>query len=277
MSEETSRQFCKALQYIYDNIDEDLGLDGIAKHVGTSVPTLKRLFTEVADVSAGMMVRRLRMEYALRTLRSRKERILETALASGFHDHSAFSRSFRKIFGFSPKEARERKNIIQDLKSIELEDPDFIELNAFSIQSITEEGHYFDCAPRAWDKMKSILSGSLLLDEDSTVIFVGIGQDDPHEGEMRERKVRYTAGMHGAPPIPGLQRIDVKGGSYARFKFDGKIANIGLAYHYVFGPWREKSEVKLDTENPAIVLFETFPKPTGDIRLKLLVPTKESE
>ena len=133
--------FIKSLSYIYQNIDDPaLKLENIATQIGKSVSSLKRIFEKYIDQSPGAFIRRLRMELAFRSIKSKNESILETALSSGFEDHSAFSRRFKKSFGYSPVQGREKLNILNELECISLEEPDRVEINALKIQCITKKG-----------------------------------------------------------------------------------------------------------------------------------------
>ena len=63
-----SSNFIKAVKFIYQNLDEPISLELIAKNIGVSIATLKRLFLDASGSSVGSFVRRLRMERAFRSL-----------------------------------------------------------------------------------------------------------------------------------------------------------------------------------------------------------------
>lgn len=123
MTNNDNDNFIKAVRFIYDNVDQPIKLDDIAKAVGISLSSLKRLFIEVTQKSPGEFIRRIRMELAFRTLQSKKDNILEVALSTGFGDQSAFARRFRETFGYSPTKAREKINIINEFECISLGEP----------------------------------------------------------------------------------------------------------------------------------------------------------
>mgnify|MGYP000255185635 FL=1 len=81
-----SSNFIKAVKFIYQNLDEPISLELIAKNIGVSIATLKRLFLDASGSSVGSFVRRLRMERAFRSLKNKEESVLEIALSSGFED-----------------------------------------------------------------------------------------------------------------------------------------------------------------------------------------------
>ena len=110
-----SNNFIKAIKFIYQNIDEPITLELIAKNIGSSVSTLKRLFLDATGSSAGSFIRRLRMERAFRSLQNKEYSVLEIALSRGFEDHSAFTRSFKENFGYNPSLARTKMNIVTHL------------------------------------------------------------------------------------------------------------------------------------------------------------------
>ena len=271
MNDFNSEHFIKVVRFIYDNIDQPIMLEDLAEWIGVSVSSLKRLFVEATGQSPGIFIRRIRMEFAFQSLQSRKDSILEVALSSGFEDQSAFARRFRETFGYSPREARKKLNIVSELESISLNEPDIVELSDLPIQSVTEKGLYFEAAPKAWSILKDNLSAEELSD-DFLGTFIGIGHDNPHEGEIKEDQVRFTAGVALVERDLGIERIILSMGRYARFHYFGKPNNLGLAYHYIYGKWSEASAIKIDNKKPAFMEFDSFPKSLKEQNILIHVP-----
>lgn len=259
MSNVNKNNFIHAIKYIYTHIDQPMQLENMASHIGVSLSSLKRLFEEVTNQSPGAFIRRLRMEFAFRSLQNKENTVLEVALSAGFEDHSAFSRCFKDTFGYPPTAARAKLNIINELECVVLEEPQILEIKNFSIQSVTEQGTYFEAAPKAWQALKDKLSGAELADDFSGT-YIGIGHDNPHEGAVREDKVRFTAGIVFLERELGLSHAVVPGGVCAKFRYKGKLNNLGLAYHYIYGKWLESSDRKINQAVPAFMLFDGFPE-----------------
>lgn len=271
MSYISDNNFAKAVRFIYDNIDQAITLEDIAKAIGLSLSSLKRLFEEATNQSPGAFIRRLRMEMAFRSLKSRKDSILEIALQSGFDDQAAFSRCFKQVFGFTPSQGRKKLNIVNELDCIELEEPDIVEMEDFEIQAVTKVGLYFESAPKAWQELKASLTKEEL-SEDFPGIFIGIGHDDPHEGLVKEDRVRFTAGVAFLTRNLEFNTMKINGGDYARFRYKGKPSNMGLAYHYIYGKWNENAHSKINKAIPAFVIHTGFSEPFIDTNLLIHVP-----
>ena len=273
MSHLNKELFVKAVSYIYQHIDDpSLKLEDIAVEINVSVSTLKRLFEKFMDQNPGSFIRQLRMELAFRSIKSKNESILEAALSTGFEDHSAFSRRFKETFGYSPAKGREKLNIVNELDCITLEEPDIVELNSLEIQCVTEKGKYFECAPRAWATLNQKVK-ALKFDDDFPGLFVGIGHDNPHEGDAEER---FSAGVSLVESDLGIEKITLAAGYYARFRFVGKIWNIRLAYHYIYGKWLESTSLQVNKELPAFMTFDKFPSGTDEQKIIIHVPILKS-
>ena len=268
MKENTFGQFVRE---IYKHIDEPITLNKIALKVGLSLASLKRLCQKTVNQSPGAFVRRLRMELAFQSLQSKENSILEVALSSGFEDQSAFSRRFKETFGYSPTKAREKIKIVSELECVMLEEPDIVELTDLYLQAVTETGYYYEAAPKAWTKLKEKLNQMELADDFSGV-FIGIGHDSPHDGLTPEDKCRFSACISHVERDIQVEKIVIKGGRYARFRYMGKPHDLGVAYHYIFGQWEDLSAIKINQHEPAFILFDRYPDALSEHQLIIHVP-----
>jgi len=265
------QQFIKAIKYIYQHIDEPITLDTLANEIHLSVASLKRLFENRVGESPGVFIRRLKMELAFKTLHAKDSSILEVALASGFENHSAFTRTFKQVFGYSPKYARKTMNIISELACIELEAPDIVELQDISLQAVTQTGNYFESAPTAWQRLKNLLSDNELSD-DFTGLFIGIGHDNPHEEGVGRSETRFSACVAFDRRDLGIKNIVINNGMYARFHYKGKLNNLGMAYHYIYGRWAENSAYKINNQEVTFNCFLQFPEADKEETCMIHVP-----
>lgn len=264
--------FGNIVRYIYNHIDQPLPLESIAEHVNLSVSSLKRLIEEITDQSSGKFIRRLKLELAFRSLQSRNNSVLDIALSSGFDNHAAFSRCFKTAFGYAPRNARKKLNILSELECIDLVDPEIIELTGFTCQSITKVGTYFEAAPQAFQVLKQALTPEELSD-DFSGFFIGIGHDNPHEEQVAVNQCRFTAGVVTYRAL-GLEITNIAAGYYARFYYYGKPASMGLAYHYIYGKWAETSGHVINRKQPAFQAFERWPSGFRQERILINVPLK---
>lgn len=90
----------------------DFGPDQLCRLMAMSRSKLYRLFEESGGVAS--FIQRERLREALARLEDQEElrSINQIAAEVGFYDHSTFSRAFRREFGFSPTEARERALVV---------------------------------------------------------------------------------------------------------------------------------------------------------------------
>ena len=268
------QSFIRAVRFIYDNLDKKISIQDVADAVDLSVSSLRRVFLEATNLSVGKFIRRLRMERAFRSIGNKSDSILEIALSSCFEDHSSFSRAFKNSFGYSPTFSREKLNIVNELDCITLQEPEIIEIEEIEIQSVTEKGKYFDSAVLAWQNLKNNLTEAEL-DDDFLGTFIGIGYDNPHDDEVAEDQVRFSAGVTLCERNSNFEKIVIPGGVYAKFTYNGKLNNLGLAYHYIYGAWSEKSTNKINLQIPAFIGLDKFPCGFDVDNLSISVPLKK--
>lgn len=95
-----------ALNYIEDNLEQEIDLEIAAKKADCSVYHFHRIFTYITDTPVSEYIRRRRMTLAAFELQRSHEKIIDLAMKYGYDSPDAFSRAFQKIHGITPSSAR---------------------------------------------------------------------------------------------------------------------------------------------------------------------------
>ena len=104
-----------AAEYIRENLGRRMALGEVAGHVGISERHLQRLFRQAIGMSIQQFIIHSRVHTAAHHLTRASRPLAEIALDCGFSDQSAFTNTFRRIIGLSPREYRKR--FLQDFIS----------------------------------------------------------------------------------------------------------------------------------------------------------------
>jgi AraC family transcriptional regulator len=92
----------RVLDYIGDNLTEDVSLSELAELAGMSAHHFAELFKKSMSCAPHRYVLQQRIERAKNALHDPKCSVLEAAVLSGFQNPSHFARMFRRFVGVSP-------------------------------------------------------------------------------------------------------------------------------------------------------------------------------
>lgn len=160
----------KAIDYIEDNLENNINFEIVAKEVGMSTFYFHRIFSSVIGISPTTYIRNRRLTVAAQEISKNSENILDIALKYGFESHEAFSRAFKNFHGVVPKMAKtdgnEFKNFskanldievnINNILGYRIESKDIIKVSAFFRKFNIENK---DEIPKYWKELKE--SGTL--------------------------------------------------------------------------------------------------------------------
>ncbi len=99
----------RALNYIEDNIMEEISLYDISAAAGFSVPHFYRLFRRLTGDTVGAYILRRKLSIAAKDIIATNKTIASIAYEYGFESHDVFTRAFTRIYGISPKKYKESK------------------------------------------------------------------------------------------------------------------------------------------------------------------------
>jgi len=103
------RNLTKAVNYMYENLSEELTLEDVAVYMGLSKSYVNLIFKEHTRRTPIEFFTHLKIQQACKYLRLTNMFIYEISANLGYEDQYYFSRIFKKVMGVSPKEYRKQK------------------------------------------------------------------------------------------------------------------------------------------------------------------------
>ncbi|MCI8492745.1 AraC family transcriptional regulator [Anaerotruncus sp.] len=105
----------KAVNYIEENLQEEISTEMLAEMVSLSPFYFQRLFKRLVNKSVQEYVKLRRLSKAITQLHADDQRILDVALAYGFSSHANFTRAFKETYGIAPEEYKKMRPMLNTL------------------------------------------------------------------------------------------------------------------------------------------------------------------
>ena len=108
----------EALNFIEENLTNEIDVSEVAKRALCSEYHLKRMFSFLAGVPLSEYIRRRRLTLAAFDLNNSNSRIIDIAIKYGYDSPDAFTRAFHHIHGITPSEAKNNGHTIKSYPSM---------------------------------------------------------------------------------------------------------------------------------------------------------------
>ena len=96
----------QALEYIEDNLENEIKIKKIAQICTCSEYNIQRVFSVISGVTLGEYIRNRRLSKAAMDIRETNLRIIDIACKYSYESADAFSKAFKNFHGISPKDGR---------------------------------------------------------------------------------------------------------------------------------------------------------------------------
>ena len=254
----------KAINYIFENIDEDITVDDVARHCSYSKYHLMRMFKEDTDEALYQFIKRVRLERSAWRLKVEKDKSITEIGADYGYSSSNFATAFKKHLNLSPAGFRkiseqmvEQSPFSHGISLDELEESEKLitveQLNSFMVVYERKKGNYHNL-PEEWCKF--IKKYEHLSSKDTLYIECTI--DDPSITD--EDRCMYELCQTISPDHPALKE-DISifthtfdGGKYAVYHFKGFPQFLFMVYQEVFCRWLSNTGNQLD-ERPILDIY----------------------
>lgn len=275
------KMIASSLNYIEENIMEDISLKSISDYFSISSFHFSRIFAFMIGESYRQYVLKRKLTHSL-TMLDNNESIINTAYSYGFSYPESYSRAFKQTFGLSPKKYQTKNESIQhygigkiitrDLVNfkgelfIKCEYEYYEDFNMFGDQIL------IDKSDPLWME-SAYLAGDQFLNKTKGFDFL---LQDYYYNEVKciEYEKLYQIKFMKAL-VPDLQRSFekttlVEGGWFAKFHYKGRIADIFECLEADIIKWIEKKDEKLEyVGNGIIVRYELSNMSEFDLLVRL--------
>lgn len=161
----------KAIEYIEDNLTEEIDLVKVAQNVCLSPFYFQKIFCALCGFTVGEYIRNRRLTFAAQELCSSNVKVIDVALKYGYDSPDSFSRAFQKFHGVNPSRVKkegcklvffDRLKIKMTLEGGKMLEYKIVKKPQFTVMGITKkfnaETSYAEI-PKFWNEhMKSNLS-----------------------------------------------------------------------------------------------------------------------
>ena len=182
MNKQSNERFNELIEYIENNLCEEINYKRLSQILGVNEYTMHRIFLFVTNYTLAEYIRKRRLSMSALDLLEGKNKIIDIAIRYNYESSQAFSRAFKTMMGFLPSEINCNQNNIKFFSKYELIDEDIpgefnyhiekdleFKLNAISMKTTIKNCH--NEAPLFWKENINKIKGKSeygLLEYDKT-------------------------------------------------------------------------------------------------------------
>lgn len=251
-----------AINYIEAHLNDDIGLEEVARETGYSYYHMTHLFKIVIGETVGNYITKRRLSNAAKELIYTKKKIIDLAIESGYNSSESFSRAFKGVYNISPLEYRKNKmdlfigtkkeldaDLLQHITNNFTLTPRIIELNEVKVAGVRGITSLKDNSlSQLWEqyhKIRSLISHTTLCRRDfcicESVQTIYNKDGDVVYSEMIGTEVDSFEDLSGT-----IETKVISAGRYAVFTHAGDLTGLYKTYKYIWGTWFLSTKEELD-------------------------------
>jgi AraC family transcriptional regulator len=269
----------RAIDYIFNHINDDLSVDDIASYIGFSRFHFSRLFKKETGEGIFQFIKRLRMEQSAFRLKVETNKSITEIGGDYGYSSSNYSSAFKQHHEITP--AQFRQSILQKSLANPIYHNTEVKLESYEECCKKIAIEHFDDMPVIYRRYKgSYLDLSQHWDEfqecykdltSEKTLFLERTYNDPSITNIDE--CLYDICMSAPEHCQLENTYTIKGGKFAVYHFSGHVKQIYTAYQSIFNVWMPKSKYQLD-ERYDFEIYRNIDCDSMIMKIDLCIPVR---
>ncbi|MCI9464913.1 MAG: AraC family transcriptional regulator [Lachnospiraceae bacterium] len=276
----------RAIDYIEDNILEDIHLEDVAEQVHISLFHFQRTFNLLVGMTAGEYIRKRRLSLAGEELTKEGAKVIDIAFKYGYESPESFSKAFTRFHGITPKQAgkgMQMKNFNKLTIRVSIEGGSMVDYriekkDSFSVivyPAVFTEENSAEKIPAFWNAyfqegLNEKVSGSVGICFQESIkakeFLYGIGSIQSASAQSPDRMERIPA---------DFRQIVIPAHTWAVFQCVGVMPDaIQNMWKFIYGEWLPAAAYEL-IPNYDIEYYPPGDKDAADYVSEIWIPVRE--
>lgn len=235
----------RVVDYIHEHLEEDVSFDRLAEIAHLSPYHWHRIYTAMRGETITATIRRLRLQRAADRLANSDLAIAAVAERAGYGSADAFGRAFKEAYGMAPAAYRAGGSHAAFKTASRQQDA-----NGFPISLVTvpatrcaaamHVGSYMQI-DQAMNRLFAELTAQRIVPPEPRMMAAFF--DDPDLVTADELRSQACVPVDDEVALaPPLEETTLRGGLYARLRYQGPYADMKDAYRWLLGVWLPSSD-----------------------------------
>lgn len=230
----------RVVDYLYAHLESDINHEDLAAVACLSPYHWHRIYKAMRGETVSATLKRLRLDRAADRLANSDLAIGEIGERAGYGTQESFSRAFKSAYRRAPVDYRKHGSHAAYKLARASQDTDrfdvFIEdLPSARCASVSHIGSFMKIDQAMARLFGTLAERGLLPDQPQMMAQFFDDPDAVEEGALRSAACVPVAGSVALDPP--LQDTALRGGPYARLRYQGPYADMKGAYRWLYGTW----------------------------------------
>ena len=282
------KQFNDTIDFIENNLTEDISAKDIEKVSFSSSNHFNRMFFVLSGMTLNEYIRKRRLSLAASDIVGSNNKIIDVAYKYQYKTPEAFSKAFKQFHKITPREARkETGNLISfpklsfqltikggEIVEYKITKKDNLNFIGYSIDVTTKNEQNFKDIPAFWQEVMADERFMTLLQHADELNVVGICYD----WNLGDDKFKYMIGIRNSEvEIEGTNRISFEPDVFAEFKAVGKLPeSLQKTTDFIYREWFPSSNYE-HSAGPEIEVYTKGDTTSDDYVCYYLVPVQQKK
>jgi AraC family transcriptional regulator len=240
-----------AIDYIEENLEEDLKIDNIAGKAFISTSCFQKAFSLLCGFSVGEYIRNRRLANAGNDLLTTDEKIVDIAMKYTYDSHDSFTKAVTRFHGLTPAAVRKNGRTIKSFAPLKL---NLLLKGGYIMDYRIEKTKAFSITVKVDPLNKSIS----YIDDEKLPAFATFCLSEYLHGELPECSV-YRVEKNEKEITDGFEKRQIPAITWAVFKCAGTTRNEARekTWRQIYDEWLPQTKYKMISENYILISHNT--------------------